>query len=72
MATEKEPTTIKKYANRRLYNTATSCYVTLDYLARLVKAGEDFAALASTAGWSRQQSWVDPQQLFSVSLFNAK
>ena len=33
---------IKKYANRRLYNTATSTYVTLDDLATMVKAGTDF------------------------------
>ena len=30
MAEEKEPVTIKKYANRRLYNTGTSAYVTLE------------------------------------------
>src|SRR5204863_10178783 len=37
-----EPTTIKKYANRRLYNTGTSTYVTLEDLGTMVKAGEDF------------------------------
>jgi polyhydroxyalkanoate synthesis repressor PhaR len=37
-----EPVTIKKYANRRLYNTGTSTYVTLEDLALMVKAGEDF------------------------------
>jgi polyhydroxyalkanoate synthesis repressor PhaR len=37
-----EPVTIKKYANRRLYNTGTSTYVTLEDLAVMVKAGEDF------------------------------
>src|SRR6201988_4900806 len=37
-----EPVTIKKYANRRLYNTATSSYVTLADLAAMVKRGEDF------------------------------
>lgn len=36
------PIKIKKYANRRLYNTATSCYVTLDDLAELIKKGEEF------------------------------
>jgi polyhydroxyalkanoate synthesis repressor PhaR len=40
--TDKEPTIIKKYANRRLYNTGTSTYVTLEDLADMVKAGEDF------------------------------
>jgi len=33
---------IKKYANRRLYNTATSSYVTLDHLSQMVKEGADF------------------------------
>ena len=33
---------IKKYANRRLYNTATSTYVTLEDLARMVREGTDF------------------------------
>jgi polyhydroxyalkanoate synthesis repressor PhaR len=37
-----EPVIIKKYANRRLYNTGTSTYVTLEDLAAMVKAGEDF------------------------------
>ncbi len=35
--------TIKKYANRRLYNTATSSYVTLDHLCDMVKKGQDFS-----------------------------
>ena len=34
--------TIKKYANRRLYNTATSAYVTLEHLAQMVRDGIDF------------------------------
>ena len=37
-----EPTVIKKYANRRLYNTGSSSYVTLEDLAQMVKAGSDF------------------------------
>jgi polyhydroxyalkanoate synthesis repressor PhaR len=37
-----DPVTIKKYANRRLYNTGTSTYVTLEDLASMVKAGQDF------------------------------
>jgi polyhydroxyalkanoate synthesis repressor PhaR len=41
-AAEKAPITIKKYANRRLYNTATSSYVTLDHLCQMVKQGHDF------------------------------
>jgi polyhydroxyalkanoate synthesis repressor PhaR len=42
MAKSDGPITIKKYANRRLYNTGTSTYVTLEDLASMVKAGEDF------------------------------
>jgi polyhydroxyalkanoate synthesis repressor PhaR len=42
MAKSDEPTIIKKYANRRLYNTGTSTYVTLEDLANMVKGGEDF------------------------------
>src|SRR5687768_16860440 len=33
---------IKKYANRRLYNTASRSYVTLDHLSEMVKQGVDF------------------------------
>ena len=50
MAKEKEPTTIKKYANRRLYNTGTSTYVTLEDLAEMVKAGEDFVVVDAKSG----------------------
>src|SRR5260221_12088704 len=42
MAKPEGPVTIKKYANRRLYNTGTSTYVTLEDLATMVKAGDDF------------------------------
>jgi polyhydroxyalkanoate synthesis repressor PhaR len=41
---------IKKYANRRLYNTATSTYVTLDDLSRMVKEGQDFAVYDAKSG----------------------
>ena len=37
-----DPVIIKKYANRRLYNTKTSSYVTLDHLCEMVKEGTDF------------------------------
>lgn len=53
--TEKEdpkstPITIKKYANRRLYNTATSSYVTLDHLCQMVKEGMDFVVYDAKTG----------------------
>ena len=44
------PITIKKYANRRLYNTATSSYVTLDHLSKMVKEGEDFVVYDAKSG----------------------
>ena len=50
MADEKEPVTIKKYANRRLYNTGTSTYVTLEDLATMVKNGEDFVVFDAKTG----------------------
>ena len=45
-----EPITIKKYANRRLYNTGTSTYVTLEDLAAMVKTGEDFVVYDAKTG----------------------
>jgi polyhydroxyalkanoate synthesis repressor PhaR len=50
MAEAKEPVTIKKYANRRLYNTGTSTYVTLEDLAQMVKQGEDFVVYDAKSG----------------------
>jgi polyhydroxyalkanoate synthesis repressor PhaR len=50
MAKSEEPVTIKKYANRRLYNTGTSTYVTLEDLASLVKSGEDFVVYDAKTG----------------------
>jgi polyhydroxyalkanoate synthesis repressor PhaR len=50
MAEAKEPVTIKKYANRRLYNTGTSTYVTLEDLAQMVKQGEDFVVYDAKTG----------------------
>lgn len=50
MAKTQEPVTIKKYANRRLYNTGTSTYVTLEDLANMVKEGEDFVVYDAKNG----------------------
>jgi polyhydroxyalkanoate synthesis repressor PhaR len=44
------PVVIKKYANRRLYNTATSSYVTLDDLSRMVKDGREFVVFDAKTG----------------------
>ena len=45
-----EPIIIKKYANRRLYNTAASAYVTLEDLADMVKKGADFTVHDAKTG----------------------
>lgn len=44
------PVVIKKYANRRLYNTETSSYVTLDHLAQMVKQGTAFEVQDARTG----------------------
>ena len=50
MTSKKPPIAIKKYANRRLYHTGTSTYVTLDDLAVMVKRGEDFVVSDAKSG----------------------
>ena len=45
-----QPTVIKKYANRRLYHTGTSTYVTLEDLATMVRNGEDFVVYDARSG----------------------
>jgi polyhydroxyalkanoate synthesis repressor PhaR len=45
-----EPIIIKKYANRRLYNTAKSTYVTLEHLAEMVRSGQDFVVNDAKSG----------------------
>ena len=50
MPAKDDPVVIKKYANRRLYNTGTSTYVTLEDLAEMVKRGEDFTVQDAKSG----------------------
>ena len=50
MTETKPPVTIKKYANRRLYDTGSSAYVTLEDLASMVKAGRDFEVFDAKSG----------------------
>ncbi|MDC7786281.1 polyhydroxyalkanoate synthesis repressor PhaR [Rhodoplanes sp. TEM] len=50
MAKPEAPVIIKKYANRRLYNTGTSTYVTLEDLAGMLKSGEDFVVYDAKTG----------------------
>jgi polyhydroxyalkanoate synthesis repressor PhaR len=49
-ASKKEAVVIKKYANRRLYNTETSTYVTLDDLAEMVRNDRDFVVYDAKTG----------------------
>jgi polyhydroxyalkanoate synthesis repressor PhaR len=49
-AGDAKPVVVKKYANRRLYNTAASTYVTLDDLAKMIKDGGDFVAYDAKSG----------------------
>jgi polyhydroxyalkanoate synthesis repressor PhaR len=44
------PVVVKKYANRRLYNTESSSYITLDNLAEMVRAGRDFVVYDARTG----------------------
>lgn len=44
------PVVVKKYANRRLYNTEASSYVTLDHLAQMVKEGREFVVYDAKTG----------------------
>ncbi|MCV0394595.1 MAG: polyhydroxyalkanoate synthesis repressor PhaR [Rhizobiaceae bacterium] len=50
MPAKGETVVIKKYANRRLYNTGTSTYVTLEDLAEMVKRNEDFTVQDAKTG----------------------
>lgn len=49
-APERPPVVVKKYANRRLYNTEASSYVTLDHLAQMVKEGREFVVYDAKTG----------------------
>ena len=47
---EQPPVVVKKYANRRLYNTESSSYITLDTLAEMVRQGRDFVVYDAKSG----------------------
>ena len=49
-ATPQPPVVVKKYANRRLYNTETSSYITLENLADMIRAGRDFVVYDAKSG----------------------
>ena len=50
MAKSGEKVTIKKYANRRLYDTESSTYITLDRLAAMVREGREFEVVDAKSG----------------------
>ena len=50
MAKSTGKVTIKKYANRRLYDTESSTYITLDRLAQMVREGREFEVVAAKSG----------------------
>ena len=50
MAKSTGKVTIKKYANRRLYDTESSTYITLDHLAAMIKAGREFEVVDAKTG----------------------
>ena len=50
MARSSEKVTIKKYANRRLYDTESSTYITLDRLAAMVREGREFEVVDAKSG----------------------
>ncbi|MCS6987532.1 MAG: polyhydroxyalkanoate synthesis repressor PhaR [Sphingomonadaceae bacterium] len=45
-----EPVIVKKYANRRLYNTETSSYITLEHLSAMTRAGREFKVIDARSG----------------------
>ena len=47
---ESDPVVIKKYANRRLYNTETSSYITLDLLSQMTREGREFTVVDAKSG----------------------
>lgn len=47
---ENKPILIKKYSNRRLYNTQTSCYINLEDLCQMIKDGADFLVMDAKTG----------------------
>jgi polyhydroxyalkanoate synthesis repressor PhaR len=47
---ESSPVVVKKYANRRLYNTESSSYITLENVAAMVREGRDFAVYDAKSG----------------------
>ncbi|HEX7875832.1 MAG TPA: polyhydroxyalkanoate synthesis repressor PhaR [Sphingobium sp.] len=49
-ANASEPVVIKKYANRRLYNTETSSYITLDLLSQMTREGREFVVVDAKSG----------------------
>ena len=59
------PIIIKKYANRRLYNTHTSSYVTLDHLCEMVKEGVEFEVRDARTGPGRLGKLISDDAVYN-------
>ena len=64
------PVVIKKYANRRLYNTATSAYVTLEHLSQMVKDKTDFVVYDAKTGDDLTRTVLLPSQVALAALLS--
>ena len=62
------PIIIKKYANRRLYNTQTSSYVTLDHLCEMVKKGVEFEVRDARTGDDITRSVLAPATMTTSAM----
>ena len=63
------PVVIKKYANRRLYNTATSAYVTLEHLSQMVKDKTDFVVYDAKTGDEITRSATKSYQAGAIDFY---
>jgi polyhydroxyalkanoate synthesis repressor PhaR len=68
MTKPEDPIVIRKYPNRRLYNTGTSTYIALEYLADMIRQGEDFVVYDAKSGEDITRSVVT--QIHVTSLYH--
>jgi polyhydroxyalkanoate synthesis repressor PhaR len=68
MPKPEEPIVIRKYPNRRLYNTETSAYIMLEYLADMIRQDEDFVVYDAKSGEDITRSVVT--QIHVTSLYH--
>ena len=66
-----DPIVIKKYANRRLYNTQTSSYITLDFLADMTRHDQDFIVVDAKTGEASMDNFRKNQKQFQEAVEGA-